>query len=151
MLFCLLLFLLDNNKTLLWYIEKVMIHKFSLEHEIVLDQFWRFCRSVRVFKTFSKRFWSQLAWPVPDYVAENGFKELPAYFGKCCSFPKSHSTHGLTKKLMTEKCKQQANQPEKIILKIKILWKFSLEYLSRNAWKKNIILLKWMFVSKFIW
>ena len=49
---------------------------------------------------------------------------------------KPHSTHSLTKKLTTEKCKQQANQPEKKILKIKILWKFSLEYLSRNGWKK---------------
>ena len=34
---------------------------------------------------------------------------------------KPHSTHSLTKKLTTEKCKQQANQPEKKILKIKIL------------------------------
>ena len=33
-------------------------------------------------------------------------------------------------KLTTEKCKQQAKQPEKKILKIKILWKFSLQYLS---------------------
>ena len=39
-------------------------------------------------------------------------------------------------KLTTEKCKQQAKQPEKKILKIKISWKFSLQYLSYNTWKK---------------
>ena len=42
------------------------------------------------------------------------------------------------KKLTTEKCKHPANQPEKKIIKIKII--------SQEMLEKNIILLKWMFV-----
>ena len=88
---------------------------------------------LRMFQKQFFRLWlmKQWAWPSAHYNYPENIIILSEKLEKFRMMALI-TANGYTclEKLTTEKCKQQAKQPEKKILKIKILWKFSLQYLS---------------------